>query len=63
MRRREQEPSTPSIEKAFSKLKAHLRNAAKRTIHSLWDAIGRILDLYTPMECDNYFTTCGYNTA
>ena len=56
-------PDFNPIEKAFSKLKAHLRKAAERTIHSLWDAIGRILDLYTPMECANYFTACGYDTA
>ena len=41
---------------AFSKLKAHLRKAAERTIHGLWDAIGRIVDLYSPEECSNYFT-------
>ena len=56
-------PDFNPIEKAFSKLKAHLRKAAERTIHSLWDAIGRILDRYTPMECANYFTACGYDTA
>lgn len=56
-------PDFNPIEKAFSKLKAHLRKAAERTIHSLWDAIGRILDLYTPVECANYFTACGYDTA
>lgn len=56
-------PDFNPIEKAFSKLKAHLRIAAERTIHSLWDAIERILDLYTPMECANYFTACGYDTA
>ena len=33
---------------AFSKLKAHLRKAAERTINGLWDAIGRIVDLYSP---------------
>ena len=56
-------PDFNPIENAFSKLKAHLRKAAERTIHSLWDAIGRILDRYTPMECANYFTACGYDTA
>ena len=52
-------PNSPDfnpIEQAFSKLKAHLRIAAERTIHGLWDAIGRIIDLYTPAECANYFT-------
>jgi transposase len=56
-------PDFNPIEKAFSKLKAHLRKAAERTIHGLWDAIGRILDLYSPQECANYFTACGYDAT
>ncbi|MEJ8631120.1 transposase [Sphingomonas sp. I4] len=48
------------IAQAFSKLKAHLRKAAERTIHGLWDAISRILDLYPPLECANYLATAGY---
>ena len=47
-------PDFNPIEMAFSKLKAHLRKAAERTIHGLWDAIGRIVDLYSPQECSNY---------
>ena len=54
-------PDFNPIEKAFSKLKAHLRKAAERTIHGLWNAIGRILDLYAPQECANDFSTCGYH--
>jgi transposase len=50
-----------TIEMAFSKLKADLRKVAKRTIHGLWDAIGRIVDLYTPQECSNYFSAPGYD--
>jgi hypothetical protein len=46
-----------------TKLKAHLRKAAERTIHGLWEAIGRILDLYSPQECQNYFSACGYDPA
>ena len=30
------------IDIAFSKLKAHLCKATKRTIHNLWDTIGRV---------------------
>jgi transposase len=56
-------PDFNPIEKAFSKLKAHLRKAAERTIHGLWDAIGRILDLYSPQECANYFIACGYDAT
>lgn len=56
-------PDFNPIEKAFSKLKAHLRKAAERTIHGLWDAIGRILDLYSPQECAKYFAACGYDAT
>jgi hypothetical protein len=45
---------------AFSKLKAHLRAAQARTIDDLWRAIGNICDLYSPAECQNYFTAAGY---
>jgi len=54
-------PDFNPIEQAFSKLKAHLRKAAERTIHGLWDAIGRILGLYSPQECVNYFANAGYD--
>jgi len=54
-------PDFNPIEQAFSKLKAHLRKAAERTIHGLCNAIGRILDLYSPQECANYFAACGYD--
>ena len=26
-----------------------------------WDAIGRILDLYSPAECANYFANADYD--
>ena len=54
-------PDFNPIEKAFSKLKAHLRKAAERTIDGLWNAIGRLLDLFTPQECANYFAAAGYD--
>jgi transposase len=49
------------IEQAFAKLKAHRREAAERTVHGLWTAIGCILDLYAPQECANYFAKTGYD--
>ena len=39
-------PDLNPIEMAFSKLKAHLRATAPRTIDELWKAIGHICDLY-----------------
>jgi transposase len=44
-------PDFNPIENAFSKLKALLRKAAKRTVDGLWSAIGRLIDLFTPHEC------------
>ena len=40
---------------AFSKLKALLRKAAERTVDRLWAAISRLVDVFTPEECANYF--------
>ena len=59
-RRRGQEPSTPSIENAFAKLKALLRAKAERTIPALWDAVGDLIDAFKPDECANYFKNAGY---
>jgi transposase len=54
-------PDFNPIEKAFSKLKALLRKAAERTVDGLWDAIGALLDAFTPKECANYFAAAGYD--
>jgi hypothetical protein len=59
-RRLEQEPSTPSIEMAFSKLKALIRKAAARTYEDLWQAVGRVCDLFSDEECYNFFRAAGY---
>ena len=54
-------PDLNPIEMAFSKMKAHLRKRAARTIAELWQAIGEICDLYEPDECLNYFKAAGYD--
>jgi len=54
-------PDFNPIEMAFAKLKALLRKAAERTEHSLWNAIGTIVDLFSPDECANYFKAAGYD--
>ena len=46
---------------AFAKLKAMLRKAAERTVDGLWSAIGRLVDVFTPQECANYFAVAGYD--
>jgi len=53
-------PDLNPIEMAFSKLKAHLRATAARTIDDLWKAIGNICSLFSPEECSNYFAAAGY---
>lgn len=53
-------PDLNPIEKLFSKLKAMLRKAARRTRQTLWDEIGRIIDTFSPVECQNYFNAAGY---
>jgi transposase len=54
-------PDLDPIEQVFAKLKAWLRKVAKRTMESLWDAIGDALDLFPPSECANYFKNSGYH--
>ena len=41
-------------------MKALLRKAAERTVDGLWNAIGRLLDLFPPAECVNYLANSGY---
>jgi transposase len=53
-------PDLNPIELAFSKLKKLLRDGAERTVDKLWSLCGRVLDAFTPAECYNYFTHCGY---
>jgi transposase len=53
-------PDLNPIEKLFSKLKALLRRAAMRTVDALWEHIGSLLDVFSPEECRNYFTSSGY---
>jgi transposase len=53
-------PDFNPIEKAFAKLKALLRKAAERTVEGLWRTIATLIDLFTPAECANFFTTAGY---
>jgi transposase len=56
-------PDFNPIENAFAKLKALLRKAAARTIHTLWNASGQLLDTFIPRECANYFAAAGYDAT
>lgn len=53
-------PDLNPIEQAFSKLKAHLRKHKERSVESLWNRIGSLLDGFTPAECQNFFRHAGY---
>jgi transposase len=53
-------PDLNPIELLFSKLKAMLRKAGKRTIEALWDEIARLIDTVSGNECENYFRAAGY---
>ena len=53
-------PDLNPIEQAFSKLKAHLRKHAERSMDALWDRIGTLIDEFSPTECRNFFQHAGY---
>jgi transposase len=55
-------PDLNPIEQAFAKLKALLRKLAARTVATLWDALGDLIDRFTPQECANYLTNAGYGS-
>jgi transposase len=54
-------PDFNPIENAFAKLKALLRKAAERSVEGLWNAIGHLIDAFTPRECANFFAAAGYD--
>jgi len=56
-------PDMNPIEKAFSKLKAHLRKIAERTVAGLIRALEACAEIFQPVECENYFAACGYDTT
>jgi hypothetical protein len=38
-------------------------SAAERTVEGLWTTIGRLIDVFTPTECANYFAAAGYDAT
>jgi transposase len=54
-------PDFNQFEMAYAQLKALLRKAAERTVDGLWSAIVRLVDVFTPQECANYFAAEGYD--
>lgn len=53
-------PDLNPIEQVFAKLKHLLRKAAARTTDAVCQAIGQLLEAFTPQECLNYFQNSGY---
>lgn len=55
-------PDFNPIEKAFSQIKAFLKNVAARTKEKLDNAIAKAIDIVTSMQAENYFISCGYES-
>ena len=56
-------PDLNPIEQVFAKLKTLLRKKAARTVEAICDAIGDLLDSFTPQECANYLKNAGYASS
>jgi transposase len=54
-------PDFNPIENGFSKLKAHVRKAAARTVEALEAAVASALATFQPHECANFFANAGYD--
>ena len=54
-------PDLNPIEPAYAKLKALLRKARERTVAGLETFLGNAVDDFSPQECPNYFSHCGYS--
>jgi putative transposase len=54
-------PDLNPIEQVFAKLKHLLRKAAARTVDTVSQTIGQLLDNFSPQECANYFHEAGYH--
>ena len=53
-------PDFNPIENVFSKLKTMLRKLKSRTMEDLWNNLGKLCDIFSPVECYNYFKHAGY---
>lgn len=55
-------PDLNPIELAFAKLKAHLRQAAARTLNDLQLALAQSLKTFSPIHCQGFFRHAQYGT-
>lgn len=53
-------PDLNPIELAFAKLKAHLRQAAARSLEDLYSALASSLDSFSPTHCRGFFRHAQY---
>ncbi len=53
-------PDFNPIEKAWSKIKQHLRSAKSRTVERLEEIIPQALQAITPQNASAWFSHCGY---
>lgn len=53
-------PDLNPIEQVFAKLKHRLRAFAARTAEEVFQALGPLLDTFTPQECLNYMKNARY---
>lgn len=53
-------PDLNPIETVFSKFKWIIRSMKERSIEALWEACGKVSELFTEEECRRHFQHCGY---
>ncbi len=56
-------PDLNPIENAFGKLKSKGRAAQKRTMRTLQNYLGAVLDGFIAKKCANDYKSCGYRDA
>lgn len=56
-------PDLNPIELMFAKLKTLLRRADERSVQTVWQRIGTLLDHFSPAECSNYLKHAGYASS
>jgi transposase len=56
-------PDFNPIEKAWSKIKVHLRSAKSRTVAALQEAIAQALPTITRQNASGWFSHCGYGST
>lgn len=56
-------PDLNPIEMLFAKLKTLFRKADQRTIEQAWHEVGRLLDHFSPHECQAYLRHTGYGAV